>query len=175
MGKAISLPIREQIVALRQQGYTLRTISQQLHMSYATVRSIWGRFSQHGQEGLCTRFDHCGTRPPGQTDRVFRAARWLRHRHADWGSPLIRSILLHRYGPSVPCVRTLNRWYQQAGLTKPRSRPHRVVIGKARAVHNIWQVDAKEQLKLADGQPACYLTITDEHSGAWLTSLVFPL
>ena len=47
-------------------------------------------------------------------------------------------------------------------------------IGKSRAVHNIWQVDAKEQLILQDGQVACYLTFTDEHSGIWLGSVMFP-
>ena len=40
--------------------------------------------------------------------------------------------------------------------------------------HNIWQVDAKENLRLADSSEACYLTITDEHSGAGLEGLVFP-
>ncbi|MVM42152.1 hypothetical protein GO730_38195 [Spirosoma sp. HMF3257] len=60
-------------------------------------------------------------------------------------------------------------------MTKLRSKPNRLQIGRATAVHNIWQVDAKEQLKLANGQPACYLTITEEYSGAWLDSLVFPL
>lgn len=34
-------------------------------------------------------------------------------------------------------------------------------------------MDAKENLTLVDGNPACYLTITDEKSGAWLASLVF--
>jgi hypothetical protein len=175
MGKAICLPIREQIVTLKQQGNTLQAISQQLNLSFATVRAIWSRFGQFGQAGLLTHFDQCGAPPPSPTDRVFRAARWLRYRHPRWGSPLIHSLLVQRYGQMVPTIRTLNRWYKQAGLTPPRARPNRAVIGKATAVHNIWQVDAKEQLKLADGQLACYLTMTDEHSGAWLTSLVFPL
>jgi transposase len=78
MGKAISLPLREQVVTLKQQGYTLQAISQQLNLSFATVRSIWGRFSQQGQTGLLTHFDRCGSKSPATTDKVFRAARWLR-------------------------------------------------------------------------------------------------
>ena len=35
-------------------------------------------------------------------------------------------------------------------------------------------MDAKENLVLRDGSPGCYLTITDEHSGAGLAALVFP-
>lgn len=41
-------------------------------------------------------------------------------------------------------------------------------------MHNIWQVDAKEQLVLANGSHACYLTITDERSGAWIEGIAFP-
>ena len=175
MGKAIALPLRQRIVELKQQGHTLQAISQQLDLSFAAVRLIWSRFKQQGQHGLLTRFGQCGPQPPAQTNPVFRAARWLRHRHPQWGSPLIQALLHKRYGQHVPSIRTLNRWYKWAGLTPPRSKPNTVVIGRAKAVHNIWQVDAKEQLVLADGQPTCYLTVTDEHSGAWLTSLVFPL
>ena len=59
-------------------------------------------------------------------------------------------------------------------LTKPRQQLQQPPIGQAKAVHNIWQVDAKENLVLLDGSPGCYLTITDEHSGAGLAALVFP-
>lgn len=34
-------------------------------------------------------------------------------------------------------------------------------------------MDAKEQLQTLDGQPACYLTFTDEKSGSWLGSMAF--
>ena len=40
-------------------------------------------------------------------------------------------------------------------------------IGRSLAPHNIWEVDAKERFTLEDGSPACYLTITDEKTGAW--------
>jgi hypothetical protein len=46
-------------------------------------------------------------------------------------------------------------------------------IGKSLAVHNIWQVDAKENLCTQDGQVACYLTLSDEKSGAWLSAVAF--
>jgi transposase len=175
MGKAIALPLRQRIVELKQQGHSLQAISQQLDLRLAAVRLIWSRFKQLGQPGLLTRFDQCGPQPPFLTNPVFRAARWLRHRHPQWGSPLIQTLLHKRYGQDVPSIRTLNRWYKQAGLTPARSKPNPVVIGRAKAVHNIWQVDAKEHVVLGNAQPSCYLTITDEHSGAWLTSLVFPL
>lgn len=58
-------------------------------------------------------------------------------------------------------------------LTKPKSQSTEPSIGKSTAVHNIWEVDAKEQLQTLDGKPACYLTFSDEKSGAWLSSVAF--
>jgi hypothetical protein len=87
----------------------------------------------------------------------------------------MRLNLLERYGPQLtPSIRTLQRWFRQHHLSKPRQQLAQTPIGQSKAVHNIWQVDAKENLTLGDGQPACYLTITDEHSGAGLAALVFP-
>jgi len=35
------------------------------------------------------------------------------------------------------------------------------------------QVDAKENITTLDGKAACYLTLTDENTGAWLSSIAF--
>lgn len=105
----------------------------------------------------------------------MRAALWLKRLHGSWGAPFIQLQLRERYGKErVPAVRTLQTWFRSRGLTKPRQRLAAPSIGTSKAVHNIWQVDAKENLTLLDGTRACYLTITDEHSGAGLDALVFP-
>ena len=44
---------------------------------------------------------------------------------------------------------------------------------KVRAVHECWQIDAKENLCLLDGSKACYLTMVDKKSGAVLTTPCF--
>ena len=59
-------------------------------------------------------------------------------------------------------------------MNKPRQRKGHLYMGAALAVHNIWQVDAKEQFTLSAGQAANYLTIVDEKSGGWLESPLFP-
>lgn len=59
-------------------------------------------------------------------------------------------------------------------ITEPREQHGHPVIGRSTGVHNIWQVDAKEQCTLLDGSRACYLTFTDEYSGAWLCAKAFP-
>lgn len=97
----------------------------------------------------------------------------LRSKHQTWGSDRIHVDLVALYGSSAPSVRTLQRWYRQERYSEPKMRHNEPCIGKSRAAHNIWQVDAKEQLILQDNQVACYLTFTDEFSGIWLGSVAF--
>jgi transposase len=175
MGQATGILLRERIIELKQGGYTLEKISEELSLTYSNVRTIWGRYQQNGLSGLQTSYINCGKSKPSQDNVVYRASLWLKHLHSEWGTPRIHAGLQSRYGSNIPTIRTLNRWYKDAQITKPRSKINREVIGKSTAVHNIWQVDAKENFTLGDGQESCYLTIVDEKSGAWLASLVFPL
>lgn len=175
MGKATPLAHRQEVVSMKKAGHTLLSISESLNLTFSNVRDIWLRYKKGGDAGLLTGYSHCGKKKPTRSSLVYRAALWLKRLHPLWGSPRIHSGLKSRYGDSTPSIRTLNRWYKSANLCKPRNPNKNEEIGKSRAVHNIWQVDAKERLKLLDGQEACYLTITDEKSGAWLISLVFPL
>lgn len=154
----------------------MKYISQSLGVPYATLRNLWQRHNQNPSEGLKTRYHHCGSKAPGRDNLIYRASLWLRRLHPDWGAPLIRLHLAQRYGEeSVVHLRTLQRWFLSSHLSKPRQLKAEPAIGQSKAVHNIWQVDAKERLRLLDGQQACYLTIVDEKSGACLEAPVFPL
>jgi hypothetical protein len=101
----------------------------------------------------------------------------LRRAHPTWGAPLIR-VFLGRDFPAdtLPTARTLQRWFGQHGLApapkgrRPRPNPHR-----ARAPHDVWQMDASEQVRLGNGQRVSWLRLADEHTGAVLTTQVFPL
>ncbi len=110
----------------------------------------------------------------GLKQAIYDAALELRGQHELWGSDRIHVELVEQYGSEAPNVRSLQRWYRKERYSEPKMCHNEPAIGKSRAVHNIWQVDAKEQLILQDGQLACYLTFTDEHSGIWLRSVVFP-
>lgn len=167
--------LRERIVKLHQEGYTFQSISEELCICYSTVRMLVKRYHQEGDSGLQPHYEYCGRPKPNRSHVIYRAALWLKRLHCHWGTPRIHLGLQSHYKTSVPTIRTLNRWFKEAQMNKPRSKVNREVIGKSTAVHNIWQLDAKENLTLADGQKACYLTVVDEKSGAWLASLLFPL
>ncbi|GAB3572332.1 hypothetical protein GCM10027578_32140 [Spirosoma luteolum] len=174
MARAVEMGQREQLIALKKQGCTLAQISQQLALPLPTVRKLSARYKDQGQ--LLVSYANCGPKQPTSPANYLRAARWLKHLHPQWGAPLIHLKLLDRYGPiDMPSVRTLQRWFVRWQLIQPRQHWPQTRIGQAKAVHNIWQVDAKENLQLVDGQKACYLTIVDEHSGAGLAAPVFPL
>ena len=176
MGKATDMASRQGIIRLKEEGKTLFEISQALLLPYPTVRNLWQQYRTNPQKGLATHYANCGKHPKTRQDLIYRAALWLKHLHPQWGSPKIHLALCERYGrENVEHIRTLQRWYRDANLIKPRQQMAEPAICDSKAVHNIWQVDAKERLTLLDGQEACYLTIVDEKSGAALEAPVFPL
>lgn len=154
---------------------SLRAISKELCVSYSAVKQLCGAYDQLGLAGIATHYERCGVLVRESANQsIYDTALGLRREHAGWGSDRIRVALVAQYGAEVPNVRTLQRWYRQERYSEPKMRHNEPHIGQSRAVHNIWQVDAKEQLILQDHQVACYLTFTDEYSGIWLGSVVFP-
>ena len=182
MGQATNLAVRGRILELRQQGTTIKAISEQLALPFSTTKNLCRRFREKGAAGLSPGYSNCGKKAANRfADRKEQALR-QRVLHPDWGAPRIRvemQLALDAQptgndGP-LPSIRTLQKWYRESGLYKPRRQGAGPAIGRSTAPHNIWEVDAKENLTLADGSPACYLTIGDEKTGAWLEAVVFPL
>ena len=111
--------------------------------------------------------------PPRIQERLQIACD-LKREHPAWGAGLIRLQLReHAAQRSLPSVRSLRRAFIRAGVHRPRHRRVRtVVVPQAVDPHEIWQVDAVENVPLAAGQRICWLTVTDEVSGAILATEV---
>lgn len=173
MPAALPLGIRQQIVEEKLQGKTLRLITQEKKLSYSTVCNIWRLHKKGGS--LIAKYGHCGPKEPKYTGLLHRASIWLKRLHPQWGAAFISLKLQERY-PTLPLAtaRTMQRWFKKAGLGKVRSKIPKGDVGWAKQVHETWQIDAKEQFKLQDGQPSCYLTMVDEKSGSLLAAKVFP-
>jgi transposase len=175
MPRAIALAQREQIVALRNLGHSLATIAQQLGLRYRTVRHLATTYRKHGTAGLAIRYDRCGQRETAFPAPLHQAALTLKREHPPWGGGLIRLVLDEGFPKTpLPSCRTLQRWFAKAGLNPARARQPAVKRQRARAVHEVWEVDAKEQMRLCDGSGTCVLTATDEASGALLGAASFP-
>ena len=122
-----------------------------------------------------TNYQKCGQKTKSSVkERIYTTSIALRKDHPTWGADRISVTLRETFGQDAPSVRTLQRWYRVERLIEPKMRHNEPFIGQSRGAHNIWQVDAKEQLTLLDKTVACYLTFTDEYSGCWLGSIAFP-
>src|SRR5271165_3317420 len=161
MPAPVPLPIRQALWNRHQQGASSTELAQAFGLAPRTVRGILQRGRQLGSQGLAPR------RPgPTTSSRPEHPARMpallLRREHPRWGAGLIRVML--------------QRWFAKAGLgPAPQGRrPSMVKKWRATRPHETWQVDAAEDIALADGTRTSWLRIADEFTGAVLKTVVFP-
>ena len=175
MPRAIPYPIRQDIIQRHQAGQPLSAIAHELQLSYRTVRTFWQRYCANGDAGLQISYVHCG--PAQRTfPRVLQdAASTLKRDHPRWGAGLIQLQLREQF-PSqpLPSWRTLQRWWQQAGLQPARRRVPPPRRTRGHQPHEVWELDAKERIRLQDGSWSCVLSVVDEASGALLDARPFP-
>jgi len=103
------------------------------------------------------------------------AAEQLQREHPGWGSVVIRIKLLKQAtGKMLPSARTFRRWFAQSGLS-PAEKGERPASQSSRAEqpHEVWQMDASEEIALKDGSRVSWLRIMDEFTGAVLMTRVF--
>src|SRR5207249_11886049 len=85
---------------------------------------------------------------------------------------------LLRDGPTaaVPSARAFQRQFRRHGLARPlRSEVPPTPRQRALGPHDVWQMDASEPIRLADGTEVSWLRIVDEYTGAVLLTRVFSL
>lgn len=182
MGQAHSLAKREVIISQRQTGISMTEISETQQVSYNSVREICKRYSESPKTDadlksvLTPHYSKCGPQTEKWSLEVVDSVLLLKTEHPRWGAPrLLVELERQMLGQKLPTIRTVERWFRKNNIGKPPRQTREPAIGRSRGVHNIWEVDAKENLILLDGQQACYLTTVDEKSGALLASPVFPL
>jgi transposase len=157
-----------------QSGSKKTEISRALQVDYDVVLDWCKRFKADGEAGQLSQYHRCGRRTDLNNPIMLRAIA-LRKEHATWGAEYIR-LQLQREFPQSKVVQAnqIRRWIKAAGLVVPKTRlPAPKPEWVNRPLQRV-QVDANEQLQTKDGQPCCYLTFTDEHSGAVLDGFVFP-
>ena len=176
MPRPLSVPLRQEIVRRRQQGIPLTQIAAELAIPYGTVRNIWRLFRRHQREDLAPDYRSCGRPVPPRIQELLQIACDLKREHPAWGAGLIRlQLRKHVHEGGLPSIRSLQLTFVRAGVNRPRHRRRTaVVVPQAVQPHEIWQVDAVENVPLATGQRICWLTVTDEASGAILATEVSP-
>ena len=175
MPPPLAFPLRQELVRRHQQGETLVALAEAMKIPPATVRNWWQRFRREGEAGLQTRYQHCGPQGPKAGPAVHQAALAMKRAHPTWGAGLIRLQLQQQFPDQpLPQKRAIERWIQKAGLQPPRAQRPPVERERGKAPHAVWEIDAKERLRLGDGSASSVLTMTDEASGALLGATPFP-
>lgn len=175
MPRALPFALREQIVRLRQAGQTYAQIAATLRVKERSVEHLCKRYQARGEEGLSTGYSQCGPKQIAFDADIQQAALQMRREHPRWGGGLIRLQLMAQGAErALPSVRTLQRWFAAAGLTPARRIRPPVERTRGQEPHAVWEVDAKERMRLADGSGTSVLDVTDEASGALVGAEVFP-
>lgn len=174
MPAALSMGERRKIVAMREQGQSLQAIAEELGRDYETVRKIYHRYTQSGQ--LQANYDRCRHQGIRSNAGVYERAIELKQAHPKWGAGLIWVELAEEFVEAdLPSERTLQRWFRRGRVQNPAPEcaPKPCAV-RGKQAHEVWAMDAKEQVELADGSFVSWLTVTDEGSGAILGAFLFP-
>src|SRR5262245_1837089 len=108
MPRAVSIPVREEIVRRHQQGQELTTIATDLRLSYYTVRQIWHLYHTQGATGRAPRYHACARLAPADSPAILQQACELKRLHPTWGAGLIRVQITKQFvNQNIPSVRTL--------------------------------------------------------------------
>ncbi|MCC6614940.1 MAG: helix-turn-helix domain-containing protein [Anaerolineae bacterium] len=174
MPAALTLHERREIVERGQTGESLAAIARELAVSYGAVYKIYRRYVETGQ--LVPNYERCRHTSVRKDGAIYEQAVALKQAHPTWGAGLIWVELADEFEEErLPSIRTLQRWFRRAGVQPVRrERVAREPIKRGQRPHEVWAVDAKEQVVLEDGTRASWLTITDEGSGAMLDVSLFP-
>lgn len=174
MAVPIAVAIRQQVVERRLGGQNLGEVARALNIPYESARTVWKLYQKEGR--IRPAYENCGPQGPKASKRVYRAALFLKHLHPTWGAPLIRHLIQEKWKEEkVPSERSIQRWFKQAGINRPRKKPMGDARkGRGKIPHNVWEMDSREEISLANGQKVVWLVVSDETSGAILNGSVFP-
>jgi transposase len=174
MPQPLPFALRQELVRRHQQGETLGALAESMQIPPATVRNWWQRFRREGEAGLQTRYQRCGPQGPKAGPAVHQAALAMKREHSTWGAGLIRLELQKQFPDQpLPQKRAIERWIRKAGLQPPRAQRPPMERQRGKEPHAVWEIDAKERLRLGDGSATSVLSVTDEASGALLGATPF--
>lgn len=176
MPRPTPMPLRRAILYRWHKGQPVSKIAEAIHVAPRTVRHLVRRIRDQGDSAVSASYHRATTPEPKGFADLFQSAVRLRQEHPTWGAGLIR-VILRRDGvsSSPPSERTLQRWFRRVGLAPaPIGRHPGRSDQRAKSPHEIWQMDAKEQVRLASQEHVSWLRIVDECTGAVLWTAVFP-
>jgi hypothetical protein len=175
MPRPLPAAVRQAIRNRSQQGQSAMQIAHELQLPIRTVRHWIRRFRVMGSRALQSAYGSSG-KHRGQKHRdLRRKVVRLRKEHRRWGAGRLL-VQLRRRQPDreLPSERTLQRWLRAVKAPcAPPGRPAGSRPERSTKPHEVWQMDAADQKRLANGEMISWLRSADECSGAVLKTIVF--
>jgi hypothetical protein len=174
MPAAVGQPIRDALWAAAQHGLSTAALAERFRLPARTVRRLLQQGRQHGAIPAAA-YRTVAPRDRAAASEVFRLAWELKEAHPDWGARFLLGVLAKSLpGQTLPSERTLRRWLRQQSRPAAPAGRRRDRLPRAQQPHQRWQVDACDQLTLAEGGQISWLRGADECTGAVLGTVVFP-
>lgn len=181
-GEALSLAEKRRIYEGKLQGKRLRELAAELGCSVSSVRKWWRRGRDEGLSGLNRK--RIGRGPKGYLSQfdpeIAEQALFYKRSHPRWGARRVlvelQQVAELRELP-LPGPSRLAEFFKMAcpecvGVVRPRQPPP-ARPPRASRVHQIWQFDSQEGIRLSDGEIATIGNIWDEWGAACIVSQAF--
>jgi len=153
---------REFVELARQEGANRRELCRQFGIHPSTAYKWLRRWSEAGE--LADRSRRPRASPRRTDDAIERHILVLRDAHPAWGARKIVRCL-ERAGLSPPAASTVHEILRRHGrVTAPAGGPAALQRFEMTAPNQLWQMDFKGWVGLADGSRCHPLTVLDDHS-----------
>jgi transposase InsO family protein len=153
---------REFVRLANQEGANRRELCRRFGISPEVGYKWLGRFAANGELADRSRRPHT---VPLRTDLAIEdRIVVLRDGHPAWGARKIARCL-ERDGQAVPAVSTVHEILRRHGrVVAPQRAPGAHGRFEKEAPNQLWQMDFKGWVRLANGAPCHPLTVVDDHS-----------
>ncbi len=184
MKRYTSYTDRQEIVALREQGYSYQAIVQETGWGYEVVGKICRAYQELSQEALTPqRLGRPATGPLSSFAPVAKfACLRIKRRHLRWGPDIVLAELATRSwapGMKLPSTSRIGAYFSQFGDRLVKVRPHKQLpqenpIEPALCfAHACWQMDMDERIELPGCGLVNILNLVDYATGIKIGSFVF--
>lgn len=157
---------RDFVELATRDGTCLRQLCRQFGISPPTGYKWIRRYQESGPEGLVEQSRRPHTSPGKSSPDVERLIIEARERHPAWGGRKLKRWLENQGHHDLPQPSTITGILRRHDLLPPSTRPdgHAWLRFERGTPNELWQMDFKGWIALADGGKCFPLTVLDDHS-----------
>ncbi len=156
----------EFVVEALREGANMRQLCRRYGVSAKTGYKWLGRFRAEGKAGLADRGRRPLSSPRRSSAGIEAAALEARAAHPAWGGRKIRKVLMERGVAAAPAASTITAILRRHGVPVGAFGGGAAAFTRFEhpAPNDLWQMDFKGHVGLADGGRLHPLTVLDDHS-----------